>query len=409
MLYFSELSGKRVVTDNGTVVGRLNDLLFLSGTQPVVTKLVVTGKSETPYFIPISFLTRLNTTFTISDGFTIEPLAENELYVNKNVLDQQIIDIKGNKVVRVNDVALQDKPAAATSGATLVVAGVDIGIIGILRWFGLDETFGKLLRMLGITVTSRFLSWADIQPLALSRGHVVLKKEEKKLSQFRPEDLADHLENMSMRNVTRMLDLMDETLAADVVENLNLTYQQNLFKQFTPQRCAKLIERIDTDEAVDILLSLTSKRRKDIIKLLSQAKQAEIAELMDLSTTPIGGLITKSFFTAHPDETAGRIKARIHKETDAAKSINYVFAVNANDQLVGVVNLHELLMQTADTPLYRFMNTSLIVLHLTTPVKIAARRMFKYQLEALPVIDNNKHILGVVSIDDMGDWILGQV
>ena len=409
MLYFSELSGKRVVTKNGVVLGRLTDLIFLAETQPVITKLVVTGHTETPYLIPITYLIRLNSTVTISDSFTIEPLAENELYVNKNVLDQQIIDIKGNKVVRVNDVALQDLPAQAGKPFQIIVAGVDIGIVGILRWFKLDETFGRILRILGTTVMSQFLSWADIQPMQLARGQVVLNKEETKLSKLRPEDLADHLETMSMRNVTRMLNLMDEELAASVVENLNITYQQNLFKQFTPQRSAKLIEHMDADEGVDILLSLTDKRRFNIMSHLSPSKQIEINELMALSTTPIGGMITKKFFTARPEETAGKIRGRIRNETEGFTSVFYVYAVNAQRQIVGAINLHELLMQPTDAPLYRFMNPSLIVLHLTTPVKIAARRMLKYKLEALPVIDDNKHILGVVSINELNEWMLERI
>lgn len=402
MLYFSELAGKRVLTENGTYVGKLDDLIFLAETQPVITKLVVTGRAETPYLIPISSLSRLNNTITVLDSFTIEPLAENELYVNKNMVDQQIIDIKGNKVVRVNDVAIQDKPL-------LIIAGVDIGIVGILRWFGADETFGRLLRLLGTTITSQFLSWADIQPLALSRGHVALKKEEKKLAKLRPEDLADHLETLSIRNATRMLDIMDETLAADVVENLNTSYQQNLFKVFTPQRSAKLIARMDADEAVDILLSLTEKRRAGIVSLLTQEKRKEIHELLSLSTTPIGGLITNKYFTANTEETAAKIRARIKKETEGFGSVFYVYATNARHQLVGVANLHELLMASSDAPLYRFMNPSLIVLHLTTPVSIAARRMLKYQLEALPVIDDTKHILGIVTINELDDWILRRV
>ena len=409
MLYFSELKGKRVVTENGVTLGKLDDLIFLTENQPTVTKLVVSGHAEAPYLIPTNFLKRLNTTICVSDSFAIEPLSENEMYVSKNVLDQQIIDIKGNKVVRVNDVAIQDIPAQIDKPPQMVIAGVDIGIVGILRWFGADETFGRLLRLMGKTVTSQFLSWADVQPLQLVRGQVVLKKEEKKLAKLRPEDLADHLETMSMRGVTRMLDLMDENLASSVVENLNITYQQNLFKQFAPDRSAKLIEHMDADEAVDILLSLTDKRRLNIMSVLSPMKQAEINELMALSSTPIGGLITKKFFAANPNETAGTIRNRIRKETNLSDNILYVYGVNGNRQLVGVANLHELLVQASDTPLYRFMNTSLIVLHLTTPMKIAARRMFKYKLEALPVIDDNKHILGIVLLDDLGDWILSQV
>jgi len=399
MLYFSELQKKKVLTEKGVYLGRLTDLVFLAASQPIVTKLVVENGPTHIYIIPIQYLIKLNSVITIADGFSIESLGENELYLNKNLLDQQILDIRGNKVVRVNDVAIQDKPV-------LMIAGVDIGIVGILRWFGADETFGRLLRLMGKTVTSRFLSWADFQPLQLTRGKVILKKEESKLSQLKPEDLADHLETMGMRNVTRVLDLMDETLAAQVVQNLNITYQQSLFKIFTPQRSAKLVERMDPDDAVDILLSLSDRRKKSIIAQLSESKQKEIGSLMSLSNTPIGGLITSEYFTARTEETTLTIRRRIARETVDFSSLFYVYAINKEGQLVGVANLHELLLQANDMPLYRFMNPSLIVLHLTTPVEIAIKRMFKYRLEALPVIDDTKKILGIVTVDDLAESIL---
>src|SRR5690349_21958047 len=109
MLYFSELKGKQVVTEGGTKIGTLTDLVFLAQNQPTVTRLAIHNHGNTPYLIPIHFVKKFNSKIFIKEHFTVEPLAENELYVNKNILDQQIIDIKGNKVVRVNDVAFQDK------------------------------------------------------------------------------------------------------------------------------------------------------------------------------------------------------------------------------------------------------------------------------------------------------------
>lgn len=400
MLYFSELKGKRVRTESGVAVGKLIDLVFLAQTQPFVTKLV-TGTPQKPLIVPLTYLTRLNTKICVSDAFTPTALSENELYVNKNVLDQQIIDIKGNKVVRVNDVALQEKPQ-------LMIAGVDIGVVGLLRWFGLDDTFGRLLRLLGLTVTSRFLSWADIQPLALSRGKVVLRKEEGKLSQLRPEDLADHLETMGLRNVTRIIALLDDVHAARVIESLNVSYQQNLFKLFSPERSAKIIECMDPDDAVDLLLTLTPQRKEHIMARLSQGRQQDLTELLALSTTPIGGLITSEYFTAAPEETAMAIRRRIRMETGDYSTLSYVYAVNKDHQLVGVISLHELLLQQSDTPLFKYMNPSVIVLHLTTPMEIAVKRMLKYRLEALPVIDDKKKLLGVVTVDDLTGNILSK-
>lgn len=399
MLYYSELKGKKVVVEKGMTLGRLTDLVFLASQQPLITKLVVDGGKNHRYTIPVSFIKKINSHITVSDAFGMESLAENEMYIGKNILDQQIIDIKGNKVVRVNDVAIQDKPV-------LLVAGVDIGIVGALRWFGMEETWGKLLRMMGRTIKSRFLSWGDIQPVELSRGKVMLRKEQTKLSQLMPEDLADHVENLSMRSATRILDLMDEALAAEVVENLNTSYQQSLFKTFIPSRCAKLITHMDPDEAVDILLALSTRKRETILEKVSPQKREELIRLLQLSYTPIGGLITSEYFTAAPEETAVNIRQRIRSNTANFSNLSYVYAVNKMNQLVGAINLHELLLQAGDVPLYKFMNPSLVVIHLTTPLEIAIKQMLKYELEALPVINDKKEMLGIVIFDDLTKEVL---
>ncbi len=399
MLYFSELEGKRVVTDGGAAIGKLTDLVFRAQDQPLITKLIIKTAYRENLVVPVIHLKKLNETIQLHSGFQGADIAENELYINKNLLDQQILDINGNKLVRVNDVVIQDKPQ-------LLIAGVDIGILGIIRWFPGELMMGNLLRRFGITPVSQFLSWADIQPLELARGKVVLKKEEHKLKRLLPEDLADHLENMSIRNVTRVINIMDEKTAADVIESLNLAYQQGLFKQFTPERSAKLIERVDPDEAVDILLALPEKKRDQIIGLLSRKKHAEITSLLSLSKTPIGGLMTPEYFTVRPEDTAGRVLARIKRETNEFSTLRNVYVINADSQLVGVASLHELIMQNHDAPLYKFMVPSVVVVYLTTPVEIAIKKMLKYKIESLPVMNDKKAILGIVTFDDLASAIL---
>ena len=399
MLYLSELNGKRVVTDNGTKLGRLTDLVFLAADQPMVTKLVVLGRDKQAHTIPTRFLKSINRVITIAAHFEEAGIVENELFVNVNLQDQQIIDVSGNKVVRVNDVVLQDKPQ-------LLVAGVDIGLLGILRWFGADETIGKLLRNLNIAVTSRFLSWADIQPLELTRGTVVMKQESQKLKKLLPEDLADHLEQMNVENVQHILDLLSEPQAAEVIENLNISFQSSLFKQFYPKKAANIIERIDPDEAIDILLTLQEKKRTDIMAELSREKKAELTRLLKFAKTPIGDLITSEFLTVSPEDTVQKIKSIIKTKTRDFSTLHSVYAVNKTGQLVGVANLHELLQQDNDTLLYRFMIPSVVIIHLETPVEIAIKKMLKYKVDTLPVVDERKQPIGIVTFDDLAGEML---
>src|SRR3990167_11495699 len=127
MIYFSEIHQKKVVTEDGIAIGHLEDFIFLATDNPLVTKIVVRGSGDQKLIISTDYIMKINSYITIEKEYMTSYLEENELYLVKNLLDKQIIDIKGNKIVRVNDVAIQDKER-------LAIAGVDIGLYGLARW-----------------------------------------------------------------------------------------------------------------------------------------------------------------------------------------------------------------------------------------------------------------------------------
>lgn len=394
MLYFAELSGKPVVSSDGTCIGRVHDFSFLAADQPLITKICV--KSQVGLLtIPItSVKTISDRQILLSPNHeSVEP-TEQELSVRTHLLDQQIIDIKGNKVVRVNDVVIQQKPY-------YVIAGVDVGILGIARWLDVEKYLNKLLSLFGKTVTSDFLSWDDVQPIELSRGTVKLKREETKLTRLAPEDLADHLERLSVKNLTKILDLLPSEFEADVIQNLNVGRQRDLLRNLKPQKAADILSRIDPDEAADILLSLSEKRRATIMPFFSDDAKAPIEYLVSLSKTDIGDLATNEYATADPEELAGKVKARLKSLAGKLSQLSYVYVVNKKRELVGVFNLQELLEQDADMPVYKFMVPNLVVISLTTPKELALKKMIKYKLYALPIITEKREILGLVTIDDL--------
>lgn len=402
MLYFSDVKGKNVVTEDGIAVGKLQDFIFLAEDQPTVTKFVVQGLAGKKLIIPINYLVKINHLVTLSKQYEVTELAENELYVLRNLLDKQIIDIQGNKIVRVNDVALQDKPV-------LYIAGVDIGLIGVLRWLRLEKIILKVFHKVGIRLSSDFLSWGDIQPLELTRGRVQLKKEEEKLEKIRPEDLADYLEKTNIVNIRRVLNLLNKKYAADVITNLNINYQTALFRQLPLEDIEKIIPLIDPDEAVDILLTFPTKRREHILSLLDEQTGKKLNKLLELSTTDIGEMLTSEFLTVSPKNTVSEVIGIIRKMTSDYLFFTYIYVVNEDNQLIGVFNLHEVLLQPQDVVVYKFMTQNVTVLHMTTPKEIAIKKMLKYKLFALPVIDKNKQILGIITFDEIAQELLSKI
>jgi len=394
MIYFSELQNKKVYTEDNIYVGKLKDLIFTASEDPNVTKFLIKTRNNSKLIIPIKFIKNVSNEIIIEKNFIGSKLQEDELYLLQNILDKQIIDITGEKIVRVNDVAIQDKPR-------FYIAGVDIGILGILRWFGLDDYLIRLLKKFNFNLTSQFLSWADIHPLELARGHVKIKKEQTKLHKIKPEDLADYLEKTNVSNITQILNIVDEKKATEVIKNLNINYQSELFRQFEPEKAKKILSNIDPDEAVDILLTLSKKRRNAILSILDKRTYNEINYLLSLSKTPIGHIITTELLTVQSFERAKDIIKKIHDQTKEFFVLFYVYVLNEKNELVGVFNLHELMLQGPETPAYKFMSQDLVVIHLNTPRVIVLRKFVKYKLYSLPVIDKSKKIIGVVTFDDV--------
>jgi Mg/Co/Ni transporter MgtE (contains CBS domain) len=171
-----------------------------------------------------------------------------------------------------------------------------------------------------------------------------------------------------------------------------------------PKKAATILELIDSDEVVDILFFLSKKRRQEILNFLSSEKRKEVNYLLNFHQTgKIGDFLSLEFLATYSSKTAYEVKIQIKKETADFYSLNYVYVINDNKQLIGVFSLHELLLQDDTNFVYKFMKQNLITVYLTTPIEIALRKLIKYKLSALPVIDQDKKILGIVNFDDLSE------
>lgn len=402
MIYFSEVKGKKIVTEDGVLVGKLKDLIFIVVNLPAVTKLCIENPKKETLIISIDFLKKITNTIIIKKNYQTTILEDNELFVNKNLLDEQIIDLKGNKIVKVNDVAIQDKP-------NFYIAGVDIGLLGIIRWFGLESLYNKIRSYLPINFSSQFLSWGDIQPLELARGKVKLNVKQEKLTSLHPADLADYLERTNLKNITQIVSLIDKNYATRVIAEMNPNFQIALLKRLGLEKTEKIISLMDPDEAVDVLTQFPEEKRAQILEHLEPSKKKEIEHLLKFSGTSIGPYLNSEFITCKVGVTAGYVINQIRKEATDITNLFYVYVTNDNEQLVGVFNLHELIIQPVDTPIYKFMIQNVIVIHLNSPINTVIRKMAKYHLYELPVVDKDKKIIGLVNMDDIGEYYLEKI
>jgi magnesium transporter len=151
---------------------------------------------------------------------------------------------------------------------------------------------------------------------------------------------------------------------------------------------------------------LSKKKRDEILSHLDEKTREPIDRLLELSRNQIGKLVTTEYLTVNSNDTARQVFDSIKKMTVDFASLDYIYAINKNQELIGVFSLHELILQDLETPVYKFMIQNVIVIHLTTPLEIVVKKMLKYKLYALPVMDTDKRIQGVVTLDDINSSIL---
>ncbi len=300
MLYFSDIKNSRVCTEDGVYVGVLQDVVFLAHERPLITKLSLSTNSKGTQLVPIEYVRSLVGPIVMRKNYETAQLEQDELFVRVNLLDNQIIDISGDKMVRVNDVAIQDKKK-------MYIAGVDTSLLGILRWFRVEDIFLKIMLAAGVRYTPQLLSWADIQTIELSRGRVKVKTEQTKLHKIKAEDLADYLEQTNIENIRHVLDTLTLERAGEVLNNLNLNYQIELFKSEDVKKSAHFMSHMESEEAADVLVALPKKRRERIMSRLNKDAKAEIAYLLNLSHTPIGDLLSIEYLTVDSGMTAREV------------------------------------------------------------------------------------------------------
>lgn len=405
MQYFSEVKHKKVLTDDGLYVGKLVDLVFTFTHVAQVTKILVRSSDlKESIHIPIKDLISIGNVISISKSYLNEGLKENELYVEKNLVDKQIIDIQGRKVVRVNDAVIQFKHSN-----TIFITGVDIGISAILRWFGLEDFMKAFLHIFGLRMNPHILSWKDIQPLELAAGKVVLNTPMENLERFHPEDLADYLETTDLQNMIKMLDLVDKEFASEVIAEMNLNYQIAIFEQLGTAKTVKILQLMDPDEAVDVLLQFSEEKRKKIMEKLSEDMRKDFMDLIAVSQTTVGQYMTSEFLYVFNNESVSEIIKKVQKYTDDFDFLFYVYVVNKDMQLIGVFSLHELLMQKANTPAHKFMHRNTVLAYLNTPINLVIKRMVTYKLYGLPVVGKGKKLIGTILLDDIDDILLDEL
>lgn len=405
MAFVSELLGRPVAEADGRRVGRLTDLVASVHNgipHPKIVALVVKCAGA-PVVVPFSDVAALTApaiplTKALAEIIPYEP-GEHDLYLARNVLDKQIIDTDGMRVVRVNDLEL------ARVDGWFYIANVDIGTLGLLRRLGLARLARRVAGRAGRGPLPGVIPWDAVELLP---GDEVmhLRVPSDKISELHPADLAEILSDLSRAESGRLLESLDVKTVADTLEEVEPDFQVSLIQTMPDGKVADVLEEMAPDEAADLLAELPEDRSKELVELMERKEAENVRRLLTYREDTAGGIMTTDFVAVHAGLTAEQTIRTLRQIAHEAETIFYVYVTDDDDRLVGVFSLRELILAQPETPVAEFMERRVVTVRLLDPQEEVAKVVAKYNLLAVPVVDDRGWLQGIVTVDDALDKII---
>jgi CBS domain-containing protein len=405
MAFISELTGRPVTDIDGKRIGVLRDVIARTVgefSHPVVSGIVVEGAAGERLIAFRDLAALLSAAIPLRSAvkeLSAYEAHDSDIRLVRDVLDKQILDTDGARVVRVNDIEL------VRVNGHIIVSNVDIGMLGILRRIGLERLGRWAAKRLRADLASGAISWDFVEPL-LHDQSMRLKVPSSKLADLHPSDIAEIISDLSRAEHAGLLDKLDLKQLADTLEEVEPDFQANLIEHLSDDKVADVLEEMAPDEATDLLAQLPKERRQGLLKLMETKEADEVRELLQYGEDTAGGLMTTEFIAVAPDMTAAQTIDHLRKVAEDAELIYYVYVKDAQNRLVGVFSLSDLIVAPPSAPITDFMHRRVVSVDLDTKQDEIAQIVSKYNLIALPVIDAANQMHGIVTADDALDKII---
>ena len=377
MVYLSELLNKKVYY-NKKIYGEMVDFAVLaSSANPSVSKIVIKkrGKKITisPSFISIKKFGAILT----SEKAPELPFDEREFYLNEDLLDKQVIDVDEKKLVRVNDVLLEEN-------GELKVIGIDIGASGILRRLGL----GKFIKL-----EAKILPWQMIEAFDYQTGNVKLSLSQNKLNTMHPSEIADILEELGSKERKGIVESLEADKAAKAIEEADLKTQEAILEELPSSVLKKVVDKMHSADIAELFYKINPLRIKEILKLLSSERAQKVKRLIDFGNDKAGGTMRTGFVSFDGNTTIKEAYNSLYKNTPKPEAI---VVTNGNEKLIGIVYVKDIL-DIDSLALLKDVVTERKFVYPDTDFNQVIKLFGRYNLRLLPVVDKEKKPIGVIT------------
>ena len=399
----TELLGTPVFDAGGAQCGRVREVALTpqEDRSRISTLIVKTKKGNR--ILPFAAIGSINGgvyATTASAEWALADAAEGLFLLERDLLDQQIIDVHGRKVVRVNDVDLQQE--TSNNRPMLRVNSVDVGVRGAVRRLLKGVVPMLALRTLLVQLPPRPIPWDFVDLIETDPARrVKLKISYEKLATLHPADIADIIEKLSPVEREAVFQSLDEEVAAGALEEVKPKVQKALVESLDSERMAEIVEEMNPDAAADLLAELPQERTKEILEEMEPQERKEIVELLEFGENTAAGRMNTEFLAVSVGGDVGDAIEALRKFEGGVESVSTIYLVDSHGTLVGAVPLSKLVLASSTEPLLSLAQEPLIFTSVKSRDKEFVELFDKYNLFTLPVVDENRKLIGVITSDDI--------
>jgi CBS domain-containing protein/sporulation protein YlmC with PRC-barrel domain len=406
----SALMGSQVSDAQGRAFGQIRELAVApaidsSRVHGFVIRRTGAGRGQVATLVTIADLERRESgEMRLREGARPEPLAEDDsfLLLERDLLDQQIIDVNGRKVVRVNDVDMVWEPVQEGSPDLMLrIAEVEVGLRGAVR---------RLLKGLPastvVRVSERFkpsvIPWDFVDLIERDPSRTVkLKIEQDRLSKMHPSDIADILEDLAPAERQVLFSSLDEEVAAEALEEIEPKMQQSLLESMDSEQVAGIVEEMDPGAAADLLSELPDDRSEAILEEMDPEERLEVEELLEFPGDSAAGRMTSDYIALRQESVLADAITALREYEGDIETVTEIYLVDAEEKIAAIVPLVQLLLAGPDSPLSKLPHGHLVSCDEDANWKKVAELFDKYNLRSLPVLDEDKRLMGVIHAEQV--------
>ena len=406
-LALSELLGATVFDPSGAASGQVREVtLAPQEDRARISSLIVKTKSGNR-ILPLASVSGINggvRATTAAGEWPASNGTEGLFLLERDLLDQQVIDINGRKVVRVNDVDLQlDSPRIGGQGRPVLrVHSVDVGARGAVRRLLRGIAPKPALHVLLGRIPPRTIPWNFVDLIETDPARrVKLKISHDLLAKLHPADIADIVEDLAPDERQAVFQTLDEETAAEALEEVEPKVQKSIVESLDSGRAADIVEEMDPDAAADLLNELPEERTEQILVQMEPEAQQDVVELLEHQEETAAGRMTTEFLALPVTATVQNAIDSMREFEGGIEAVSTIYLVDSKGTLVGAVPLARIVLVPPSTPMLSLTQEPLILTHQAIPENEVAELFDKYNLLTLPVIDEHNKLVGVITSDDI--------